>query len=76
MIYFISLLLLGYCLDVLLLNRNVRTICGFLFFVIFGEAVFSRLILRGIFLSQKVTRFCFYLEDSSKKKKVLKKSRL
>lgn len=48
----------------------------FCFFLFFGEAVFSRLILRSIFLSQKVTHFSFYLEDSFKKKKVLKKSRL
>ena len=68
MIYFISLLLLGYCLNILLLTRNVRTIRGFLCFF-FGEAIFSRLILRGLFLSQKVTHFSFYLEDSFKKKK-------
>lgn len=56
--------------------ENNPWILFFVFFLFFGEAVFSRFILRSIFLSQKVTHFSFYLEDSFKKKKVLKKSRL
>ena len=51
----------------------MRTIRGFCFSFFFGEAVFSRLILRGIFLSQKVTHFSFYYEDSKKKKSVTEK---